>query len=80
MDPITINNKIYDDYCSICGFAITKYEVGASIDGAIVDYIERDKGRVDIKLCVSCRDAFWEIMKGGEAAAIKKTKDFHESS
>jgi hypothetical protein len=80
LEPITINNKVYDDYCSICGFAITQHERGASIEGFIVDYIMKDKGKLDIVLCVSCRDTFFEICKGGEEAAIKRTKNYHDSS
>jgi hypothetical protein len=63
----------YEDFCSICGFALTNDECSVNIEGTIIDFVTRSKGFINMTLCPDC----WEVVKENhnkqmEGAKIKR--------
>jgi hypothetical protein len=68
----TIVDK-YEDFCSICGFALTNDECAVNIEGTIIDFNKRAKGFINMTLCNEC----WGLVQGNhnkemEGAKIKR--------
>ena len=58
------------DFCGMCGFALTKYELAADIRGDFVLFDERGIGSIQITLCADCKEKVKEIAQGGLDKAI----------
>jgi hypothetical protein len=64
----------YEDYCSICGFALTNDNCAVNIEGTIIDFIKKDKGVINITLCHDCWNKLFEVHSGGMERAISKSE------
>ena len=60
----------YVGICAMCGFPVTKYEIGAEIKGTFIDYIENVPGEIGIILCGECWQKTKEIQERGIEYAI----------
>jgi hypothetical protein len=64
----------YEDFCSICGFALTTDQCSVNIEGTIIDFVKRDKGLINITLCPDCWNGLKAIHDGGMELAVSKSK------
>jgi len=70
--------KKYDSFCSVCGFAITRNQIGAIIGGDIVDFHQRCLVDVSIHVCSECWHKITDVIDGGLNNAIKRTESLNK--
>ena len=68
----------YDSFCSVCGFAITRHQIGAIIDGDIVDFHQRCLVDVSLHICSECWYKITAAADGGMPNAIKRTESLNK--
>jgi len=62
----------FTDYCSLCGIALTNFEVTADIQGNLILFDEKTTGSIQMSLCADCKNKVLEIALGGLNAAIQR--------
>ena len=72
MDIVVHTRSDFSDYCSVCGLALTQYEITADIQGNLVLFDEKTTGSIQITLCADCKNKLLEYSVGGLDAAINR--------
>ena len=65
-----MRNNPYIGLCFCCGHAITKFELGADLRGAYVDYIKGESGELSVSICGECWLKSSEFLEMGLDRAI----------
>ena len=68
----------YDTYCSICGLAITRQQVGACIECDTIDFIHRCYADLSIHVCVECWMKITSITCAGMDEAVIRSETLKE--
>lgn len=69
----------FKDYCSVCGLALTEFEVTADIQGNLVLFDEKTTGSIQMTLCADCKNKIVETSLGGLDRAIIRRLDIDNS-
>lgn len=70
----------YEDYCSVCGFALTNEECAVNIEGTIVDFLKKDRGAINMTLCRECWSKVFEVHSGGLEPAIARSEGLRKDN
>lgn len=65
------DNNGYVGICFRCGHAVTRYEMGAHLNGTITDFESPNRGELDVVMCRDCWNAVREVYERGLEHAIK---------
>jgi len=66
---------IYDTYCSVCGLAITKNQIGVCIEEPMLfDFNDRCYTELSIHICSECWEKIKVYTHDGMESAIKRSK------
>lgn len=67
-----------ETFCSLCGHLLIWREVACKMDGAFIDYENRDGGEIhDMCFCPECWSKIREIVRGGLPRARKLWRELH---
>ena len=65
----------YDTYCSVCGLAITKHQIGVCIEEPMLfDFNDRCYTDLSIHICYECWEKIKVYTRDGMKKAIKRSE------
>jgi len=68
----------YDSFCSVCGLAITRQQIGACIECDAIDFTNRCYADLSIHVCVECWMKITSITQSGMGEAVVRSETLKE--
>lgn len=67
-------NGLLNRVCCDCGIALYNLEVGAELEGVVVDYNTHEHAEISMTYCTDCWEKVKEILLGGMRPAVAKRR------